>query len=434
MTTQPDELVVLLDGAKIGAVTQRDGALRFVYDDGWRRSPVATPLSLSMPLVAEVHADELVRPFLWGLLPDNEAVLERWGRDHQVSPRNPFALLRHVGEDCAGAVQLVTPDRVDALLAGEGGVAWITDDQVGARLAALRRDPTAWHVAGTGQFSLAGAQAKTALRHDPATDRWGIPWGAEPTSHILKPAVAGFEAHDLNEHLCLAAARRLGMAAARSAVVDFGGERAIVIERYDRSTDAAGRLRRIHQEDACQALAVAPDRKYENEGGPSAERVASLLRSAVRPREAADLEVTRLVDALAFNWLIAGTDAHAKNYAVLLTGRTVRLAPLYDVASALPYPELYRPKLRLAMRVGGEYRIDRVRARHWRRVAGACGLDPATVLDRIDDLAQRAPRAFAEIVGEPDVQALGGELPGRLVDEVTAHADRCRHALRDDGS
>lgn len=60
--------------------------------------------------------------------------------------------------------------------------------------------------------------------------------------------------------------------------------------------------------------------------------------------------MARFVDALAFTWIIAGTDAHAKNYSLLLAGPQVRLAPLYDVASALPYDDMYLPRLRMAMR------------------------------------------------------------------------------------
>jgi serine/threonine protein kinase HipA of HipAB toxin-antitoxin module len=51
--------------------------------------------------------------------------------------------------------------------------------------------------------------------------------------------------------------------------------------------------------------------------------------------------VNRFVNALAYNWIIGSTDAHAKNYSVLLSGLQVRLASLYDVASTLPYDDMY---------------------------------------------------------------------------------------------
>lgn len=422
-------LVVLMDGRVVGEVVQSSGRLAFTYDDGWRDDPGATPLSLSLPLATRSHGDGPVRAFLWGLLPDSEQVLERWARSYQVSPRNAFALLGHVGEDCAGAAQFVVPERVAAMQGGEGGVEWLDEAGIAARIRGLRRDPTAWHAATTGQFSLAGAQAKTALHHDPATGRWGDPWGTVPTTHILKPAVTGFDDHDLNEHLCLETARALGLRAAVSTVMSFDGERAIVIERYDRRLSAAGGVARVHQEDACQALGVEPTVKYENEGGPTAEQVAGLLRREVHPAAAADEAVWLLADALAFNWIVAGTDAHAKNYSVLLAGRTVRLAPLYDIASALPYDDMYMPKLRLAMRVGGEYRIARLTGRHWRRLAPAIGVDADALVARIDALAARVPDALAAAGTTDPVLALSSPLPARLLDRVAVHASACRAAL-----
>ena len=317
-------LVVLMAGKRVGVVGQgEDGRLWLEYEERWRIAKGATPLSLSMPLARRAHQDAVVRPFLWGLLPDNERVLERWARDYQVSAGNPFALLRHVGEDCAGAAQFVMPERVEAALGGDGGVKWLGEDDVAERLRrTLRADPTSWHVHNSGQFSLAGAQAKTALYLDPGTRRWGYLWGTAPTTHILKPAVAGLDEHDLTEHLCLAAANLAGLPAARSGVVTFEHERAIVVERYDRLPRSAGEpIRRVHQEDICQALGLAPTAKYQNEGGPSPEQIVELLRREIRPVRTAEAHVARFVDALAFSLIIAGTDVHAKNYSLFVAGR-----------------------------------------------------------------------------------------------------------------
>jgi serine/threonine-protein kinase HipA len=412
-------LVVLMDGHIAGAVRQdRHGELALIYDEEWRSSATSTPLSISMPLAERRH-DDAIRPYLLGLLPDNEKVLERWARTYHASARNPFALLGYVGEDCAGAVQFVTPDRVEAQLARDGGVTWMSEAEIADRIRLLRRDPAAWHVATTGNFSLGGAQSKTALHYDEATNRWGAPWGAVPTTHILKPAISGLDDHDLNEHLCLAAARHLGLDVAASRVASFDGERVIVIDRYDRHRGADGTVSRLHQEDLCQALGIPPVIKYQSEGGPSPEQIISLLR-AEGAGDGADIR--RFVDALAFNWIIAGTDAHAKNYSLLLSGRQVRLAPLYDLASALPYDEMFAPKLRMAMRIGGEYRVAAIGARHWRRLAESNRLDPEATLARVGELAARTPDAFKAV-------ATSDGLAGLLCERVTAHAERCGAAL-----
>jgi serine/threonine-protein kinase HipA len=424
------ELAVLMAGDRMGVLSQGDGgALDLAYEDSYRQRPLSMPVSLSMPLSWPSQPPAVVRAFCQGLLPDNENVLERWARDFQVSAGNPFALLTHVGEDCAGAVQFVRPERVDAILANVGSVVPLTDEQIAARLRTLRRDPSAWHMASAGQFSLAGAQAKTALHFDPSVGQWGDPSGAVPTTHIIKPAIAGFDDHDLNEHLCLTAARIAGLRAATSQVLTFDAERSIVVDRYDRLTRQDGSVARIHQEDMCQALGVPPSAKYQSDGGPTPEQIIELLRRVVEPPGVADLEVDRFVDALALNWLIGGTDAHAKNYSVLLTPGQVRLAPLYDVASSLPYDDMYLPRLRLAMRIGSEYRVTAINRRHWDAFADQNGLDADRTKQRIDDLARRLPAAFGEAAATGPVRAIGSELPARLVGTIEEHVKRCRVAL-----
>ncbi len=230
-----ESLSVLLDERVAGTLTRlAGGRLRFDYDDDYRRRADAVPLSVSMPTQIRSHPDRTVSPWLWGLLPDNEAVLVRWARQFHASATSPFSLLATpIGEDCAGAVRFVAPEAAERLLQGTGDVSWLTEGDVEQRLADLRRDSTAWlGRAFTGQFSLAGAQAKTALLL--RNGRWGVPSGATPTSHILKPAVTGLDDHDLNEHLCLDAARRAGLLVVRTRIGRFGDQTAIVVERYDR--------------------------------------------------------------------------------------------------------------------------------------------------------------------------------------------------------
>jgi len=126
---------------------------------------------------------------------------------------------------------------------------------------------------------------------------------------------------------------------------------------------------------------------------------------------------------LAWNWLIAGTDAHAKNYSLLLAAGQVRLAPLYDVASALPY-DMHEKKLRFAMRLGGDYYVFPYH-NPWPRAAKEMGVNGAAVIERVHDLAKHVPDAFADAAAAPDVVALRRDLPARLVDRVADRAARC---------
>ena len=419
------ELAVLCNGEPVGALRRHRGRLSLTYLDSWRRREDATPVSLSMPLAAREHPHRVVDPFLWGLLPDNDAVLARWGRDFQVSTSHPFGLLAHVGEDLPGAMQLVRPERIAQLEGIKAGakVTWLDTADVADMLGGVRRDHTAWlaHRA-EGRWSLAGAQPKIALLRD--GDRWGRPTGRTPTTHILKPAVAGLDEHDLNEHLCLRAARQLGLRAAHTEVGVFGGERAIVVERYDRIRSGKT-WQRVHQEDMCQALGLHPSAKYQSDGGPSPADIVTLLRTAI-PSGAADPAVMSFLDALAFNWLIAGPDAHAKNYAVLLAGPQVRLAPLYDIASALAYPDLHPPKVKLAMKIGGCYRLSAIGPTAWVRLAEEVRVEPDLLIDRIRVLIDRVADAFSTAAADPEVVALKSPLPSRLVDAIAARS----HTLR----
>ena len=421
-----DELVALLDGREVGRIHKGAGnRLTFAYAEAWRQSPDAYPLSLSMPPAAREHGRAVVESFLWGLLPDNEQVLGRWAARFQISARNVFALIANVGEDCAGAVQFVAPDRLDALCEGKGdGIEWLDDADIARRLKTLRDDHAAWRLPrDTGQFSLAGAQPKTALlRQD---GRWGIPSGRVPTTHILKPPTGEFDGHAENEHICLALARRLGLPAAHTSVERFEGEVAIVIERYDRQRHD-DRILRVHQEDACQALGIMPTKKYQNEGGPGPVALVDLLRTYSTDRAA---DVDTFVAALGLNWLIAGTDAHAKNFSLLLGGGRVRLAPLYDIASILPYDGFDRHKAKLAMKIGDEYKLDDIGIRQWQKFARAARVDADALVLRLRDMAEKVPDEVRAACVQARDSGLDHAIVDRLAERVIDHVGRCRRLL-----
>lgn len=424
--TSPDTLIVLMGDEVAGLLTRAQGGLlHFSYEPDYAARRNATPLSVAMPLGGGTYAHEVVAPWLWGLLPDNERVLARWAKHYRVPASNPFFLLATpVGEDCAGAVRFVTSGRLDAAQSRSGRVRWLDDDEIAERIRELRRDRESWLGAGfSGRFSLAGAQSKTALIVK--GDRFGEPSGRIPTTHILKPGVADLEHQDLDEHLCLEAARRLGLTAARSRLMHFGGETAIVVERYDRRRKGR-EIIRVHQEDLCQALGLDPAMKYQADGGPGPAGVVALFHREM-PWEVANAAVWRFAEALAWNWLIAGTDAHAKNYSLLLSGDEVRLSPLYDVASALPYGH-HEKKLRFAMKLGGSYLVD-VTQNPWPKVAAELGLDPVSLTDRVREMAAHATGAVADAVAEVGMPE-AAEFTDRLVSRIEGRARRCERVLK----
>ena len=458
------DLVALLEGEEVGRVFQVKGRLRFRYTDTWRLAAGSYPLSLSLPLAQTEHAHAPIDAFLWGLLPDNHAVLRRWARQFGVSDSNAFALIGAVGQDCAGAVQFVAEDRLDEATEDKpGAIDWLTEADVAERLRLLQSDAATGRLLGdVGQFSLAGAQPKTALLFD--GQRWGIPSGRTPTTHILKPALPNFDGHVENEHLCLNLARALGFPAARSEARMFGDQQAIVVERYDRvdmtvmASEAAQAaadapafdayaatvpIYRVHQEDFCQAFGVHPSRKYQSDGGPGAAAIVAFIRSAAsegrgkstksrndRTISAAGQDIATFRDALIFNWLIGGTDAHAKNYSLLLgRGGLVRLAPLYDIASALVYPGIDPLKLRMAMSIGCEYRLALIGLPQWRQFAATCRLNEADLIARIGELAAALPDLLADEIRRARAIGLNHPVLDRMATVLTARAQKIERAV-----
>lgn len=422
------ELIALLNGRTAGIVTRdRKGRLKFIYGDDWRSAEGAYPLSLSMPLTAAEHGHRSIEAFLWGLLPDNAQVLDRWARRFQVSARNPFALMSHVGEDCAGAVQFVRPDRLNEITGqGPADIEWLNEADIAERLRTLRADHAAWRSPGdTGQFSLAGAQPKTALLFE--NGRWGVPSGRTPTTHILKPPTGEFDGHAENEHVCLRLASELGLITANSAVMRFKDEVAVAIERYDRQR-MDGHILRVHQEDLCQALAILPTSKYENEGGPGVKESIELIRTV---STSPHTDAQSFVDAVAFNWIIGGTDAHAKNYSLLIgsEGRA-RLAPLYDIASILPY-NFDLQRIRLAMKIGGKYRIRDIGLRQWHNLAGELRMDGDKIIRRTHDLAASLLDVLPTIGNEAKKDGLDYPLIRKLSVKLEERARHCMTLLRE---
>lgn len=430
MARASKRLEIVLDGVHAGRLLQDEhGRLSIVYDDGYRRRGDATPLSLSMPLSRASHGHNTVDPFLRGLLPDSEAVLERWGRRFGVSANSPYGLISHVGEDVAGAVQFVVEDRL-AEATSSGSVQPVDEDYIAGRLRVLGQDRAAWDDAlSPAQFSLAGAQAKFALYRSPDGE-WGLPSGRTATTHIFKPSLPYLGDQDVNEHLCLVAAGKLGLPAARSEIRQFGDQRAIVLRRYDRVLQPDGEVMRIHQEDFCQALGVSPNRKYErDEGGPGVVQMAGLMRR-IQPPAAARDSAAHFAKAMAYNWVIYAPDGHAKNYSILLRGQEAVPSPLYDISSVLPYPDRYDLRtMAMAMSVNGKYQNNLITGADWAVLADQLGVEREQMAAWVREIATNAPDAFADAVTENAAWIKGTAVPPALVDNVASYAHQLARFL-----
>lgn len=400
----------MVAGELAGAVCQQeDGSLQFSYREGY----VGVPLSLSMPISNKKFGDKIVRPFLFGVLPDSYEVRRSLGAEFGVSTDNPFALLAHIGLDCPGAVQFCAEASVEVALQREGVLAPISDAEIAARLERGRGNRTARWETSRERWSLGGQQAKFALRREGGA--WFSCEGAAATTHIFKPGIADVRLSALNEFVCLKLARACGLPACEVAYGVFEGEPAIIATRYDRIRDRSGDVVRLHQEDFCQVLGVMPERKYTEEGGPGARDIVAVCK---RTGEPAARNLAQFTDMLFFNYLLGAPDAHGKNYSLLLGLSDAYLAPLYDVASLLPYAE--RPfDIKLAMGVAGENRVGRLSARRLGKFAadnglGEFGLSEDVLTERLASLASRVPNKLDEVLVEhaslPGIDELGSRL------------------------
>ena len=374
----------------VGELQQDDsGQLRFRYAEEWLAAPDAVPLSVSLPLRAEGFSQKLARPFFAGLLPE-EANRTLIAKSFGISKNNDFALLDRIGGECAGAVSLM-PEGVPPSGAEPGAYETIDEARLAHLLAELPKHPLLAGKAGL-RLSLAGAQNKMAIAR--IGEGYALPLNGAPSTHILKPPSPHFAGLIENECFCMKLAAAVGLSVAGVRIGRAQDTAFLEIERYDRRQLPDGTWERIHQEDFCQALGVAPEMKYQSEGGPGLKRCFELVRSV---SSAPAVDLLRLFDAVVFNYLIGNGDAHGKNFSLIYDGGETRLAPLYDLVSTQAYPELSQS---MAMKLGGERNAGGVVARNWRKLADEAGFGQPVALRRIQEMSQRVLNAMEKLAPE----------------------------------
>lgn len=415
-------LSVWSNGERVGTWTiPARGETQFLYDKAWRASAVGRPLSLSLPYTGDQPLrGDVVRDFFDNLLPDSEPIRKRLASHYKLASIEAFDLLQEIGRDCVGAVQLLKEDeaptnvkRIDA--------SPMSEEDVERHLMQLTQSGPMGRGEDTDdlRISLAGAQEKTALLwHDGG---WMRPHGSTPTTHILKLplGLVGHRKADLtasveNEWLCMNLLAEFGLPVAQTAILNFGGQKVLGVERFDRRMHPSGKwIMRLPQEDFCQALGVPSHLKYESDGGPGLADLAAVLRGSERSGE----DLTTLLTSQVLFWLMAAPDGHAKNFSIhLLSGGRYALTPLYDVMSIWPVEggganQYSLHKARLAMAMLGKnkhYRFSDVQRRHFNSTAAKCFLraDAEDIIERvlartigaIEAVAARLPPGFPERV------------------------------------
>lgn len=404
------------EGRIVGQLTQNQhGELGFAYASAWLADESAPALSASLPKRAEPFARRECRPFFGGLLPE-ESQRDAAAQALGVSRGNDFALLDRLGGDVAGALQLLPPGEGPTEPALGQRPVPLDDDGVIRVLDALPARPLLAGEEGL-RLSLAGAQSKVpVILVDGAV---ALPAPGQPTTHILKPPIARFSATTENEAFVmrLAAAIGLGVAPVEPRVVR--DRPYLLVERYDRAVATSGQVRRIHQEDFCQALGVAPETKYASEGGPTFKDCFALLR---RIAERPAVDVLKLLDAVIFNAIAGNADAHGKNFSILYSDEGPRLAPLYDLLATVAYPEL-SPKF--AMKIGKRSTLAELDARGWGAFAADAGLGLPLIRRRVAEVSEKVIAQGGNVAGALSDRGLDQAALERFRDLAVTRAQTC---------
>jgi serine/threonine-protein kinase HipA len=372
-------LDVFLHARRVGQLEQDgSGNLWFQYASDWLAEENAIALSVSLPLQKERFNRARCRPFFAGLLPES-GQRQLIARVLSVSEGNDFALLDKIGGECAGAVSFLPrgtalPDR------SSWAFQPVTELDLDEKIGELPKRPLLSGQKGL-RLSLAGAQSKMALTIRP--EGYAIPLHGAPSSHILKPQSPLFDNLVENEFFCMELARVAGLNVARVSLGKTPRNTFLQVERYDRLAREDGSLERLHQEDFCQSLGVAPERKYQEEGGPNLRQCFDLVRAHC---SVPAVDLLHLLDAVFFNCLIGNGDAHGKNFSLLYRNNQIRLAPLYDLVCTHAYPEL---DSRFAMKIGRERDPAKIRAVDFETLAHDAKLNPKAAMRRMGALLKK---------------------------------------------
>ncbi|MBI4865065.1 MAG: HipA domain-containing protein [Candidatus Riflebacteria bacterium] len=381
----PSHLEVFVQKVLVGTL-HRDqyGRTWFLPDEPWSAGGQRPRLGLSFLRDPSPRTGSSGIP-VWfdNLLPEAGSPLRRRiCQQTGIRETNTLALLRELGLDLPGAVEVRGPDVGDIEARGS--------DVAPGKL----------------RFSLAGLQLKLSMVL--SKDRFALPARGESGHWIVK--IPGDSLPDLPqiEHVTMAWARSMGFVVPRTMVVpidvlqglepDFleGPKQVLAVERFDRLPGGG----RVHQEDFAQVLEVEAVHKYADARGrrTSYDLLARQVADACGSDARCDF-----MDRVAFILASGNGDAHLKNWS-FQWGDDPRpsLSPVYDQVATVSWPSIDGWDLvggaRLALALGQTRRakdVDKVRLKTFCKRAGSAG-----EVDRMLSTLERARERWRAVESE----------------------------------
>ncbi len=399
----------------IGDITGEDYRVaEFKYCDKYLSMNERKALSISLPLTETPFSSEKTRNFFEGLLPEgfSRTAVANWIK---VDENDYLTILSSLGRECLGAVKIVEKNAndVDAKKSTGMGYKILSVPQV-KKLAAEGATKSTEILVKT-HLSLTGASGKVGLYYDDKKNKWYLPEGDAPSTHIVKQSHVRLSQIVLNEQLSQLTAKNLGIDVPESFIVNTGegtdGEILFATKRYDRVLDT-GRFidkfqlyGRLHQEDFAQAMGIPSSKKYEKENSGYMRRMFDLVRENLSDPIAEGLKLWKLI---CFNFLIGNTDAHIKNYSLLYSDdmKRITLAPAYDIVCT----RAYNLTNEMSFYIGNEINIDRINRSTFAIASKDAGLSERIALKIFDEVADGFEKALndaAEVVAESGFDCIG---------------------------
>ena len=388
---------------------------RFSYSKEYIEQKDPRAVSVSLPIQEEPFSPDRTRVFFDGLLPEGFMRRSIAANIH-LDESDYLSILYSLGKECLGAVRIDESDEVP-----ESGYEALTSAQV-EELAAEGTTKSTEIVIKT-HLSLTGASGKVGLYYDEKKDRWYLPCGAAPSTHIVKQSHVRLDGIVTNEQLSMLTARKCGIDTPESFIINTGRgnepEVLFATKRYDRIIDEnsplIGKLKRpyrLHQEDFAQAMGIESFEKYEREGQNYAEKMFEMIRNHTkRPLE----DQLRLWDRIVYNFVLGNTDAHIKNHSLLYDPHMegISLAPAYDLISTAIYESTTKD---MSFNIGGIRNLDSIDEERFRSLAATAGIGERIAMANYHKILDRFESALRESAKE--LQETGFGNAGNIAERI----------------